>query len=51
MTAPGRTELLFAEDVAHAANLGADVAEFFLEVLVAAVEVVDAVEDGFPIRD
>ena len=40
-----------AEDVAEAADLGADAAEFFFEVLVAAVEVVDAVEDGFAIGD
>jgi hypothetical protein len=43
--------LFFAEDVSHAADLGADAAEFFFEVLVAAVEVVDAVEDGFAVGD
>ena len=44
-----RCGLLFAEDVAHAADLCAYAAEFFLEVFVAAVEVVDAVEDGFAV--
>src|ERR1700679_1963834 len=44
-------ELFFAEDVAHAADLGADVAEFFFEVFVAAVEVIDAVEDSFAVGD
>ena len=39
------------EDVAHAADLGAYAAEFFFEALVAAVEVVDAVEDGFAVGD
>jgi hypothetical protein len=43
--------LFFAEDVSHAADLGADAAEFFFEVLVAAVEVIDAVEDGFSVGD
>jgi len=43
--------LAFAEDVAHAADLGAYSAELFFEVFVAAVEVVDAVEDGFAIGD
>ena len=47
----GLPRLLFAEDVAHAADLGADAAELFFEVLVAAVEVVDAVEDGFAVGD
>src|SRR5580692_9802287 len=36
----------FVEDVAHAADLGAYSAELVFEVFVAAVEVVDAVEDG-----
>ena len=35
--------LFLAEDVSHAAYLGADAAEFFFEVLVAAIEVVDAI--------
>src|ERR1035441_6065736 len=46
-----RIELLLAEDVAHASDLGAYGAEFFFEVLVAAVEVVDAVEDGLAVGD
>src|SRR5690348_662007 len=41
--------LFFAEDIAHAADLCAYAAEFFFEVLVAAVEVVDAVEDGLAV--
>ena len=41
--------LFLAEDVAHAADLGANIAEFLFEVLVAAVEVVDVVEDSFSI--
>jgi hypothetical protein len=45
----GGAGLLFAEDVAHAANLGADAAEFFFEVFVTAIEVVDAIEDGFAV--
>ena len=44
-------QLLFAEDVAHAADLGADAAEFFFKALVSSVEVVDAVEDGFAVGD
>jgi hypothetical protein len=47
----GGAGLLFAEDVAHAADLGTYAAEFFFEVLVAAIEVVDAVEDGFAVGD
>ena len=43
--------LLFAEDVSHAADLGAHAAELLFEVLVAAVDVVDAVEDGFAVGD
>ena len=43
--------LFLAEDVAHAADLGADAAELFFDVLVAAVHVVDAVEDGFAFGD
>ena len=43
--------LLFAEDVAHAADLGADAAELLFEALVAAVHVVDAVEDGLAVGD
>ena len=44
-------KLLFTEDVSHAADLGADAAEFLFKVLVAAIEVVDAVEDGFAVGD
>ncbi len=44
-------KLPLAEDVAHAADLGTDAAEFFFDALIAAVDVVDAVEDGFSIRD
>ena len=47
----GAGGLLFAEDVAHAADLGADAAELLFDVLVAAVHVVDAVEDGLAIGD
>ena len=43
--------LLLAEDVAHAADLGAYAAELFFDVLVAAVDVVDAVEDGLAVGD
>src|SRR5271154_3700876 len=43
--------LLLAEDVAHAADLGADAAELLFETLVAAVHVVDAVEDGLAVGD
>src|SRR5208283_787954 len=43
--------LFFTEDVAHTADLGTDVAELFFEVLVAAVEVVDAVKNGFSVGD
>jgi len=43
------TSLLFAEDFAHAADLGAYVAELFFHALVAAIHVVDAVEDAFAI--
>ena len=39
------------EDVAHSADLCAYAAELFLEVLVAAVHVIDAVEDGFSVGD
>src|SRR6266702_2106357 len=42
---------VFAEDVAHAADLGSYAAELVFEVLVAAVEVVDAVEDGLAVGD
>jgi hypothetical protein len=47
----GGAGLLFAEDVSHAADLGSHAAEFLFEVFVAAIEVVDAVEDGFAIGD
>jgi hypothetical protein len=40
-----------AEDVAEAANLRSNAAELFFDVLVAAVHVVDAVEDGFAVGD
>jgi hypothetical protein len=43
--------LLLAEDVAHAADLGAYAAELLFEVLVAAVHVVDAVEDALAVGD
>ena len=43
--------LLFAEDVSHAADLGADTTELFFEVFIAAIEVIDAVEDGFAVSD
>jgi hypothetical protein len=46
-----RSGLLFAEDVSHAADLGSNAAEFLFEVFVAAIEVVDAVEDGFAVGD
>ena len=42
---------VLAKDVPHAADLGSDAAEFLFEVLVAAIEMVDAVEDGFAICD
>ena len=48
---PRAEALAFAEDVAHAADLGAYAAELFFEALVAAVHVVDAVEDGFAVGD
>ena len=41
--------LFFAEDFAHAADLGAYVAELFFHAFVAAIHVVDAVEDAFAI--
>ena len=44
-------ELLLAEYVSHAANLGAYPSELLLEVFVAAIEVVDPVEDGLSVRD
>src|SRR5271163_655671 len=40
-----------AEDVAEAANLRSYSAEFLFDVLIAAVHVVDAVEDGFSVGD
>ena len=42
-------ELLPAEDVPHAADLSADATQLVFEVLIAAVEVVDTVEDGFAV--
>ena len=52
MTTLESVELLFfAEDVAHAVNLGADAAQLFFDALVAAVHVIDAVENGFAIGD
>src|SRR6202051_2125913 len=51
-TAAGPLEGLFlAEDVAHAADLGADSAQLLLESFVAAVHVIDAVEDGLAVGD
>src|SRR5437764_11288630 len=50
-TRRSRPGLFFAEYVAHTADLGADAAEFFFEVLVAAIEVIDAVENGFSVGD
>jgi len=41
--------LFLAEDFAHAADLGAYVAELFFHALVASVHVVDAVEDAFAV--
>jgi hypothetical protein len=41
----------FGEDVADAADFGAYGFQFFLDVLVAAVQVVDAVDDGLAIRN
>ncbi len=43
--------LFVAEDVAHAADLGADAAEFFFDALVASGDVVDAVQDRLAFRD
>ena len=48
---PCNSGLFLAENISHAADLGADAAEFFFDVLVAAVHVVDAVEDGFAVGD
>jgi hypothetical protein len=47
----GSLGLFFAEDVSHAADLGAYAAELLFKVLVATVEVVDAVEDGLAVGD
>src|ERR1019366_9518752 len=41
----------FGEDVAHAADFGAHSFQFFFDVLVAAVQVIDAVDDGLAVRD
>src|ERR1700686_254165 len=41
----------FREDVAHAADFGAYSFQFFFNVLVAAVQMIDAVDDGLSIRD
>ena len=43
--------LLLAEDVAHAADLSSYPTEFFFDAFVAAIDVVDAVEDGFSVGD
>ena len=43
--------LLFAEDVSHTANLRANSTEFLFEVLVAAVKMIDAIEDGLAVGD
>ncbi len=47
----GAVGLFVAEDVAHAADLGTDAAELLFDAFVAAVDVVDAVEDGFTFGD
>ena len=41
----------FGEHFADAFDLGADGAEFFFDVFVAAIDVVDAVDDGLAIGD
>ena len=38
-------ELLFTEDVPHAADLSANSAEFLFKMFVATIEVIDAVEN------
>ena len=47
----GCGDFLAGEDIAHAADLCAYAAEFFFDAFVASVHVVDAVEDGFAVRD
>ena len=41
--------LLLAEDLTHAANLSTDAAQLFFNVLIAAIDVVDAIEDAFTV--
>ena len=41
----------FGEHLADTADLGSDSFQLFFDVLVAAIDVVDAVDDGFAIRD
>ena len=42
---------LIGEDIAEAANLGAHAAQLFLNVFIAAVHVVNAVENGLTVGD
>src|SRR5450631_3058200 len=45
------SHLALRKDVSHAANLGTDAAEFLFDAFVAAIHVIDAVEDGLAIGD
>ncbi len=49
--APVNAHLPFAEDIAHAADLCAYAPQLFFDALVAAIHMVNAVEDGFTIGD
>ena len=40
----------FAEHVANAANLGTHAAQLFFDPLIAAIDVIDAINDGFTLR-
>src|SRR5690242_20623538 len=48
----GRHHLLgFAKHFTHATNLGSDALQLFLDLLVTAVDVVNAVQDSLALRD
>jgi hypothetical protein len=43
--------LPLTEDVSEASDLGAHAAEFLLNLLIAAIDVIDAIKDGFAVGD